>query len=208
MFEMSSTYGIQKKGADVMTLPELNKNLDKTVKDITGSFQLAMMVDIGVRAKQLIFDRVHGTGVDAKGNKYAPYSTKPTLVGNKTFAFQYASQALLGSKSKRKELEWRTVNGKHLAILPGGYAKIRQLQRRQTAFVDFSVTQEMWKDINVIKSTNNSVTIGAKDDINKKKLSGNTKRRTDILDLSQKEIDELKKAYGLSILNIFKENGL
>lgn len=191
-----------------MTLPELNKNLDKTVKDITGSFQLAMMVDIGVRAKQLIFDRVHGTGVDAKGNKYAPYSTKPTLVGNKTFPFKYASQALLGSKSKRKELEWRTVKGKHLAILPGGYAKIRQLLHRQIAFVDFSVTQEMWKDINVIKSTNNSVTIGAKGDINKKKLSGNTKRRTDILDLSQKEIDELKKAYGLSILNIFKENGL
>jgi cupin superfamily acireductone dioxygenase involved in methionine salvage len=66
----------------------------------------------------------------------------------------------------------------------------------------------MWQDINVIKSTNNSVTIGAKEELNKAKLAGNTKRRTDILDLNQKEIDELKKTYGLSVLNIFKENGL
>jgi len=191
-----------------MTLPEANKSLDNIVKEMTGHFQGEMMVKLGVEAKRLIFDRVHDTGIDAKGNKYASYSTKPTLVGDKTFAFKFASQALLGSKSKRKKLEWRTVKGKHLAILPGGYEKIRQLQNRQINHVDFSVTQRMWQDINVIKSTNNSVTIGAKEDLNKKKLSGNTARKGDILDLNKKEIDELKHTYNLGVLQIFRENGL
>jgi len=187
-----------------MTLQEFNKNLDKVAKDMTGRFQQEMMVKIGLEAKRLIFTRVHGTGIDAKGNKYKGYSTKDTLAGSSTFAFKKGADRFFSNK----KLEWRTVKGHHLAILPGGYAKIRQLQDRQTAFVDFELTNRMWKDINIIKSTITTVTLGAKEELNKAKLAGNTKRRTDILDLNQKEIDELKKTYGLSVLNIFKENGL
>jgi hypothetical protein len=70
----------------------------------------------------------------------------------------------------------------------------------------------MWNDINIVsKATDHqtgTVILGAKQDIEKKKLAGNTKRRGDILDLNEKEIDELKKTYGLSVLQIFKENGL
>jgi len=201
---MPSPDGLQKKSTDVMTLPELNKTFGKVAKDMTGRFQEEMMVKIGMEAKRMIFERVHDTGIDAKGNKYAPYSTKNTLAGSSTFAFKKGADRFFSNK----KLEWRTVKGRHLAILPGGYAKIRELQDRQTGFVDFSVTNRMWKDINIIQSTITTVTLGAKEELNKAKLAGNTKRRTDILDLNQKEIDELKKTYGLSVLNIFKENGL
>jgi len=50
--------------------------------------------------------------------------------------------------------------------------------------------------------------IGAKQEIEKKKLSGNTKRRGDILDLSPKEINELYELYNLNSIKIFRQNGL
>ena len=217
---MPSPDGLQKKSTDVMTLPELNKNLDKTVKDIQNNYNGDLMVKLAIDASTLIKNRVIETGINAEGQKYSPYSTKPTLVGCKTFIQKSTCQTLLGSKSKRKELEWRTIGGNRLAILPGGYKKIRELQGRQTGFVDFSVTNRMWKNILVTKRTdpgllssdadhkNGIAIIGAREELEKKKLAGNTNRRGDILDLSKKEIDQLKKSYGLSVLNIFKENGL
>ena len=70
----------------------------------------------------------------------------------------------------------------------------------------------MWSDISVISNnsdhTKGVVIIGAKKDEEKKKLSGNTQRKGDILDLSIKEQDELMKRFNLETLNIFKENGL
>jgi len=195
-----------------MTFPELDKKLDKIVKDVTNNHNGTVMVSIGIEALTLLRKRVQETGINAEGQKYKPYSTKPTLVGCKTFVRKSACTSLLGSKPKRKELEWRTVNGHRLAILPGGYKQIRELQGRQTAHVDFSVTNDMWNDINVIsKQTDHQkgiAIIGAKKEEEKKKLEGNTKRRGDILDLSRKEQDELMQRYNLQVLKIFKDNGL
>jgi hypothetical protein len=195
-----------------MTFPELDKKFDKIVKDLTGSFNAEIMVKIGISALTFIKQRVQETGVDAHGKKFAPYSTKDTLIGSTSFLQKAAGDKLLGSKEKRKKLEWRTVNGHRLAILEGGYKKIRELQGRQTDHVDFSVTNNMWNDINIISKAGEhqkgTVIIGAKQDKEKKKLAGNTKRKGDILDLNQKEIDDLKLTYNLGVLNIFKENGL
>jgi len=83
---------------------------------------------------------------------------------------------------------------------------------RPTDKVDFSVSGRMWANITVISNTSNHraglAIIGAKDEPEKKKLAGNTKRKGDILDLSQKEQDELKADFNLQVLNIFRENGL
>jgi len=195
-----------------MTFTELDKSITKTVKDIQNFHNGTIMASVGMVALTLLRQRVQETGVNAEGQKYKPYSTKPTLVGCKTFIQKSACTALLGSKPKRKELEWRTVNGHRLAILPGGYKQIRELQGRQTNHVDFSVTNDMWNDINVIsKPTDHQkgiAIIGAKKEEEKKKLAGNTARRGDILDLSRKEQDELMQRYNLQVLKIFKENGL
>jgi len=195
-----------------MTFPELDKKLDKTIKQVENNYNGSMMVIIGSEALTAIKKRVIETGINAEGKKFAPYSTKDTLIGCKSFLQKSACQTLLGSKNKRKELKWRTVNGHKLAILPGGYKKIRELQGRQTDHVDFTVTRSMWNNINVIsKQTDHQkgiAIIGAQQDIEKKKLAGNTKRRGDILDLSKTEQDKLMQRYNLQVLQIFKENGL
>lgn len=200
-----------------MEIPEYSKHMDKVIRDTMSNDNGTLMVKVAISAFSLIRERVQETGTNAKGQKFAPYSTKPTLVGCKTFVQKSACQALLGSQNKRKELEWRTVGTHRLAILPGGYKKIRELQGRQTGFVDFSVTNEMWNDINVQKSglvskssdhIKGIAIIGAKKESEKKKLEGNTKRKGDILDLNDKEIDDLKLTYNLGVLQIFKNNGL
>lgn len=211
-----------------MNIQEFNKNMGNVVRDMQGTPNAEIMVRIGVSARTAIYNRIIATGVNAEGQKFKPYSTKPMLVGMGSFFKKTAGDKFLGNK----KTDWRTVGGSsgyaaylsasagnktgdkgvHLAILPGGYKQLRELQGRQTAFVDFSLTQAMWKDISVIsKPTDHqkgTVIIGAKDDTEKKKLEGNTKRRGDILDLSSKEIDQLKQEYNLGVLQIFKTNGL
>lgn len=195
-----------------MTFPELDKKFTKIINEVSNNSNGELMVKLGEFALTLIRERVIKTGVNAKGQKYAPYSTKPTLVGCKTFIQKSACQALLGSKNKRKELEWRTVGGHHLAILKGGYKKIRELQGRQTNHVDFSVTNNMWNDINLVSKQGDhqkgTVIIGARKEEEKKKLAGNTKRKGDILDLNPKEINDLYESYHLNTLQIFRNNGL
>lgn len=195
-----------------MDYPEYNKRVDGVIKDLQAGAHAEVMVKLAISALTLIKERVQETGVNAKGQKYKPYSTKPMLIGSKSFLQKAAAQSVFGSKEKRKNLEWRKVKGHSLAILPGGYKQLRELQGRQTDHVDFSVTNSMWNDINVISKSTDHVKgvaiIGAKQDKEKKKLEGNTKRRGDILDLNQKEIEDLKLTYNLGILNIFRENGL
>jgi hypothetical protein len=190
------------------------------------------MVALALAALTKIRERVTETGVDADGKKYKGYSTKDMLVGSSSFVKKAAAKTFFA----QKDLEWRTIGGSsgyaamlaissgtssgmsgggkgsRLAILKGGYKKLRELQGRQTAFVDFTVTGDMWKDINVISKQPDHqkgiAIIGARNAKYKDILAGNTKRRGDILDLSKSEIDELKESYNLNVLKIFRQNGL
>ena len=74
------------------------------------------------------------------------YSTKDILVGKSSFVKKSTANQLLGSKAKRRKLEWVTKNGKRLAILPGGYAQLRALQGRQTSKVDLHMTGKLLND--------------------------------------------------------------
>jgi hypothetical protein len=217
-----------------ITTQQAADDFGKVVKTLTNNMNGEIMGRVGISALTFIKERVIGKGTDADGKQFPAYSTKPTLVGCKTFS-RYKKEpcgVLFGSKEKRKQLEWRTVGGSsgyaaylsasagnktgnkgvHLAILPGGYRKIRQLLGAQVNHVDFMIHGDMWNDINVISKTSDHVKgiaiIGAKDELQKKKLAGNTKRKGTILDLSQKEQDDLKLTYNLGVLNVFKDNGL
>jgi len=193
-----------------MTIPEYNARMEKVIKDSQRNEEV--MVRLGASALTWIKERVIETGVNAKGQKFKPYSTRPTLAGGKSFrTVKYAAQ-VLGSKAKRKGFDWVTVNGHRLVVVKGGYKEIRQLQGLQTDHVDFSVTNEMWGDINIISKSSDhqkgTVIIGAKKESEKKKLEGNTKRRGDILDLNPHEIEDLYNGYNLNMLQIFRNNGL
>ncbi|HUU99328.1 MAG TPA: hypothetical protein VMW32_00055 [Bacteroidales bacterium] len=194
-----------------MTFPEYDKKFQKVITDAKSHYNGQMMASIGTAALKMIYDRVTKTGVNAKGQKFAPYSTRPMLTNCSTMILSACSK-VAGSKEKRKELDWVTIRGHKLFELPGGYKEFRELHGRQTAFVDFSFTNRMWNDIKLISNNGNHqrgiAIIGAKDTEEKKKLEGNTKRKGDILDLSTKEVDELKKTYNLSMLQVFRSNGL
>jgi hypothetical protein len=198
-----------------MTLLEYDKRLEKTIKDLQTKNSL-LMPKLGVSALTLIKERVIKTGVDAKGSKFKAYSTKPMLIGAKSFPTKAAGDKVFGSKAKRKELDWRTLGegeaARRLAILKGGYKQWRQIMGAQVGHVDFMVSGRMWANINLVSSASDHAKgiaiIGAKEDNEKKKLAGNTARKGDILDLNGKEIEDLYQAYHLNTIQIFKENGI
>ena len=200
-----------------MTIEDYNKRFKRTVNYIKVYNDGQIMTEIAVNALSLLRQRVQETGINAKGAKFKPYSTKPMLVGCKSFK-KSVCEALLGSKPKRKALEWRTLGegeeARRLAILQGGYKQWRQLMLGGShgEIVDFSVTNDMWNNITVVSKTtdhkNGVAIIGARDETEKKKLAGNTAKRGDILDLSNKEQDILKKEFNLKVLEIFRNNGI
>jgi len=194
-----------------MTIEQFNINLERSIRELQTELYSKTMPRLGSEAFMLLRQRVQETGTNAEGSKFPAYSTKPMLTNCSTMILS-ACDKVAGSKEKRKELKWVTVKGHKLFTLPGGYKQYREIHGRQTSFVDFSFTNKMWNDINVISSASDHsqgmAIIGAKEDKEKKKLAGNTARKGEILDLSPKEIEYLTNMFNLSVLNVFKENGL
>jgi len=217
-----------------MTPEEYTNRFERVIKDIKVHNDGQIMTRVAIEALTLLKKRVQETGTNAKGQEFKAYSTKPMLIGCSSFRKDVCNQ-LFGSKEKRAKMDWRTVGGsggyaaylsvssgasggansgkgRRLAILPGGYKEWRRLMGRPTDKVDFTVSGRMWNNVTVISSTsdhkNGMAIIGAKEDTEKKKLAGNTKRKGDILDLSQKEQDILKEDFNLEVLQVFRENGL
>ena len=202
-----------------MTIQELNVKLDNVVRDLSGGPVLGdIMVGAASMARDSIYKRVHGTGVNAEGQKFTPYSTKEMLIGCKGFKNKANCSRVFG-KAKNKELKWVTLdktgsNGKkiRLAVLEGGYKKFRELNDLQSGFVDFAFSNRMWTDITV-KNDRNELNrgvarIGALKEEEQKILEGNTERRGEILMLSKKEIDEVSDFFNGEIDKILKKRGL
>jgi hypothetical protein len=197
-----------------MTPEEHTRSMRETVRKIQSGMG-DIMGSLGMSALGLIKNRIFERGTNAEGEQFKPYSTKPTLTNCSALTTSACSR-IAGGKGKRKELKWVTLKkgdrNIRLFELPGGYKEYRELHGRQTDHVDFSLSGTMWKNIDLISDFSQHdrgvAIIGAKGEDNKKKLEGNTKRRGDILDLSDSEIEKLKNQYSLKILNVFKENGL
>jgi hypothetical protein len=194
-----------------VTPEELDKAYTKTINDLNSTPRGEVMNSLGIVALTLIKARVQETGTDAEGQKYAPYSTRPMLANRASMTVS-AYNKIAGSKKKRKDLKWATINTHKLFEIPGGYKQYRELHGRQTGFVDFSFSGRMWANIALISKAqdhnNGEAIIGAKNTEINEILEGNTKRRGDILDLSDKEIEDLKQRYNLGTLKILKSNGL
>lgn len=161
---------------------------------------------LGATALAMIEKRVRRSGVAPDGSKYKSYSSEPILIGAKSFTKKSAAQAVFGSKQKRRDLQWFTVRGHHLALLPGGYKQIRQIEGRQVAFKDFERTSEMWKSIHVMvtKTTGTGfvTTVGTENELSNRKLSGNVDReKKEILMVSKQEEADLQKILDQYITN-------
>lgn len=205
-----------------MTLSEYNNKLEQTSRDIQNRIG-ETIVELGTEALTLIKKRVQETGKNAEGQAFVSpsdgntYSHNPMLVGCKSMNADVCKSFF--GKEKNKQLSWVTLDrtnnqGKkiRLAVLEGGYDKFRKLHGRQTNFVDFTFSGDMWNDIKIIskKTEHNTgtIVIGAEKEEEKKKLEGNTKREGTILDLSDSEIETLKHDFKLKTLYIIRNNGI
>lgn len=202
---------------NTMDINELNQKLDSLVEDVNQNIGNTM-VQIGSEALVYIRDRVMNSGINAEGQKYEPYSTKPMLVGCKGFKNKANCSRVFG-KEKNKDLKWVTLDrtnneGKkiRLAVLDGGYKEFRQLNDLQTGFVDFSFSGRMWANIKIksdqSEHSNGVVRIGATTEEDNKILEGNTKRRGDILKLSKNEIESIRKSFAVNITQSIERAGL
>lgn len=202
---------------NTMDINELNQKLDSLVEDVNQNMGNTM-VQIGSEALIYIRDRVMNSGINAEGQKYEPYSTKPMLVGCKGFKNKANCSRVFGKK-KNKDLKWVTLDrtnneGKkiRLAVLDGGYKEFRQLNDLQTGFVDFSFSGRMWANIKIksdqSEHSNGVVRIGATTDEDNKKLEGNTRRKGDILKLSANEIESIRKSFAVNITQSIERAGL
>jgi hypothetical protein len=110
--------------------------------------------------------------------------------------------------------------GKHLFELKEGYKEFRELHSRQTEYVDFVFSGRLFGNIkeNIpgdVKITSDQaelnsgvVTIAATQELEKKKLSGLTKRKGEILALSKKEEIQLSGYYDKWVGDLLHKNGL
>jgi len=201
-----------------MTPIELSNRFDAVIKDMEGQAFGNIMASIASNALTTIRARVQETGVDADGNKFRSYSTSPMLA-NCSGMTSSACSRVAGSKDKRKNLKWVTLNrvsktGKKIRLfeIPGGYKEYRELHGRQTDHVDFVFSGRMWSNIKVIGSVselNSGIArIGATTQEDNDVLAGNTKRRDNILAMSNTEIKDIAADFGIALRQIFRKNGL
>ena len=93
-------------------------------------------------------NRVHTDGKNTNEEEIGQYSTATTLIGAKSFRKKSSVNATFG-KTKNKQYRWVTVNGHRLAVLDGGYKKIRDIDGDFTGHVILKRTGKMYKDLHM-----------------------------------------------------------
>tara|TARA_R100001530_G_C4292991_1_gene148510 strand:- start:293 stop:871 length:579 start_codon:yes stop_codon:yes gene_type:complete len=136
-------------------MPGYKSNAKKIIGKLSKKFNRLSKTETDKIARTAAFtlqaniaNRVFQDGIATNGTGIGSYSTKDILIGAKSFITKEGANKIFGSKPKRKKQKWVTKNGKHLVVLPGGYAKLRQLQGRQSSKVDLHLSGKLlneWK---------------------------------------------------------------
>jgi hypothetical protein len=195
-------------------MKELAQRLAKLNQQINADFPQWANAVLGNTALAMLKGRVVNKGIASDGSSFKPYSSKPTLVGAKSFRTQAAAQSVFGSKDKRKALQWRTIDRGgamyRLAILPGGYKQIRTIEGSQVAHKSFLRSGEMWMSIHTQGTTGSGgkfiTTIGTENELSNKKLEGNEKREgKEILGITKEEEKDLTLILDKYITNLVQK---
>jgi len=147
-------------------------NISKVVEGLNMKFKdLAIVIDKASKeiATSLEFankSRVYTEGIDATGlSMIGKYSTKPILVGASSFKNKSSVNKVFGQRGvysikshqkvkKGMGLKWvrtKTDPRHSLAVLPGGYKQIRDIDGDETSFVNLKRTGKMMKDLQIGK---------------------------------------------------------
>lgn len=98
--------------------------------------------------------RIHNKGQAVNGSDIGSYSTKPTLIGAKSFTTKGAAAkafAQIKREQKAGTSKWVTVKGNRLAELQGGYKKIREIEGKAINVVNLNRTGKLQFDLKVEK---------------------------------------------------------
>jgi hypothetical protein len=167
-------------------------------------------VYLGLTAFNDLKDRIVNNGIAFDNRSFKPYSTKPTLVGAKSFYPPSFGASVFSSKKKRKEMQWVTYKGHRLAVLPGGYRQIREMESREAGHKTFLRSGQMWLNTGLIgtKQEGNGhfiTTVGTLNEKAQMKLDGNSAREgKDLLKLNafeEKKLDNMFDKYLTDMLN-------
>lgn len=138
-------------------------------------------------------DRIFIKHLKSDGSKIGNYSTKPILVGAKSFRNKgQASTFFEGEEAYTDDTQgFRTLKNKKKAyLLPGGYKKLRELQGMPTTEVNLQYRSELLQSINP-KFTENRFVIATIDSDNFKKMIGNDERFGSISFTTKEEKEQL-----------------
>jgi hypothetical protein len=170
--------------ADIPSLERFLVRFSRTIARNRNRIEISALSAVEGRYKARIFNR----GLDSNGRKIGNYSTRPMLIGAKSFRTKTQAGKVLGSKKNRRKLDWVKVKGRNLAVLEGGYKELREEQGLRTLFRSIQKGRTPTGD-NVIGFT------GKEDDLQRVKAEANEKRfNTDIFSLSKTEVRALDKA--------------
>lgn len=142
----------------------------------------------GVRAA--IFQRIVNQGQNTALQQIGNYSTRDTLVGAKSFINKGTA-----NKFFSKKRDWVALSGpRYLAKLSGGYRALRNLEQRQSRFVDLFFSGTMMRDF-AVEMQGKDIVFGFRNPVNGLKMRGNEKRfGGPIISLSQDEIQLLTQS--------------
>jgi hypothetical protein len=116
--------------------------------------------------------RIHNEGKDVNENQIGKYSTKTTFIGSSSFVNKGTASKVF---TKNNKLEWRTIDKGskqvHLALLPGGYKQIRQIENFETSHVNLQRSGRLMKDY-CVNADGKDYVIGFASDYGKKISEG------------------------------------
>lgn len=180
------------------------KEIKESLKKLVDTEQL--LINIAREMYVHTSKRIFTDGVLTDGSKLQ-ISSKPTLAGRQSFPNKKGFDAIAGSKKKRSDLKWVTLNkGQKLFEVSGGYKKIKELSGRTNPF-DFTGQLKKSYSFGIDKksSTLGFVAISRKNTIggaskatNAKIIEGLENMKGDIFSLTteeDKKVDEIIDNY-------------
>jgi hypothetical protein len=132
-----------------MTTKEFIYKSEKFEKEFIKKVYGIVTEYAGAVLRARISDRVAMHETNSKGGKFSTYSKKPTLSSGTTILGKHVWRYYTGTKGRKKAMEWRTVKGRHLFIVPGGYAEIRRLSGRLNTNKNYFLTGDMWEGFGI-----------------------------------------------------------
>jgi hypothetical protein len=196
-------------------IAEFNRRMDALIAKLPDK-ALDALEGIGADTKKRIQQRITEQGTDYNGQAFAPYTEAYLRFKQDVGLYRGFVDLNLGNYSINKRIaaiesrkrSKRTSRRKaglesNIKTLSREDVKSKQQSRRAKAIPEAS---RLWRNIQIIekKKTGNIlfVTVGAVDDLNKKKLQGLAKKRGDIMGVSKSELDNINKTFkdGVSLI--------